>query len=112
MSNGAIALRKESHKEAPPPAPPGTFEAAGEDATAAKAGLMSRVVEALTVHTHIESDAMCPTVREPVPGPARDVLEPFHGTTSPTCSARSWTRWIPATNGSTPSRLFRPGVDG
>ncbi|MFE3110145.1 hemerythrin domain-containing protein [Kitasatospora indigofera] len=75
MSTDAIVLLKEDHKEVRQLFR--AFEAAGEDAPAVKADLVSRMVEALTVHTYIENEVMYPAVRELVPELESDILESY-----------------------------------
>ncbi|MEV4557915.1 hemerythrin domain-containing protein [Kitasatospora sp. NPDC049285] len=74
MSTDAIVLLKEDHKEIRQ-----LFRAfeSGDDDSAAKADLVSRIVEALTVHTYIENEVMYPRVRQLVPELETDVLESF-----------------------------------
>lgn len=75
MSTDAIVLLKEDHKEVRRLFR--EFEAADENATEVKADLVSRIVEALTVHTFIENEVMYPAVRERVPALEHDILESF-----------------------------------
>ena len=75
MSTDAIVLLKEDHKEVRRLFR--EFQAADEDATEVKADLVSRIVEALTVHTYIENEVMYPTVRERVPELEQGVLESY-----------------------------------
>ncbi|MFI6448355.1 hemerythrin domain-containing protein [Kitasatospora sp. NPDC050543] len=75
MSTDAIVLLKDDHKEVRRLFR--AFEAADEDATEVKADLVSKIVEALTVHTFIENEVMYPAVRERVPALERDILESF-----------------------------------
>lgn len=75
MSTDAIVLLKEDHKEVRRLFR--EFEAAAVDAREVKADLVSRIVEALTVHTYIENEVMYPVVRERVPDLEQDVLESY-----------------------------------
>ncbi|MBP0450643.1 hemerythrin domain-containing protein [Kitasatospora sp. RG8] len=75
MSTDAIVLLKEEHKEVRRLVR--ALEGADEGATEVKADLVSRIVEALTVHTFIENEVMYPAVRELVPALERDILESF-----------------------------------
>ncbi|MGW6914182.1 hemerythrin domain-containing protein [Kitasatospora sp. NPDC054939] len=75
MSTDAIVLLKEDHKEVRRLFR--AFEGADEGATEVKADLVSRIVEALTVHTFIENEVMYPAVRELVPALERDILESY-----------------------------------
>ena len=73
MSTDAIVLLKEDHKEVRRLFR--AFEGTDEDAREVKADLVSRIVEALTVHTYIENEVMYPTVRKLVPDLERDILD-------------------------------------
>ncbi len=75
MSTDAIVLLKDDHKEVRRLFR--AFEAAGDDAKAEKADLVSKIVEALTVHTYIENEVMYPTVRKLVPDLESDILESY-----------------------------------
>ncbi|MFD9129785.1 hemerythrin domain-containing protein [Kitasatospora sp. NPDC059571] len=75
MSTDAIVLLKEDHKEVRRLFR--EFEGAEWNATEVKADLVSRIVEALTVHTYIENEVMYPAVREHVPALEQDVLESY-----------------------------------
>ncbi|WP_033820427.1 hemerythrin domain-containing protein [Kitasatospora sp. MBT63] len=75
MSTDAIVLLKEDHKEVRRLFR--EFEGADADAAEVKADLVSRIVEALTVHTYIENEVMYPEVRERVPALERDILESY-----------------------------------
>nr|WP_286158163.1 hemerythrin domain-containing protein [Streptomyces sp. CB03911] len=48
-----------------------------EDTKAVKADLISKIVEALTVHAYVENEVMYPTVRELVPDLESDILESY-----------------------------------
>ncbi|MFE9425891.1 hemerythrin domain-containing protein [Kitasatospora sp. NPDC006697] len=75
MSTDAIVLLKEDHKEARRLFR--AFTSAGENAHAAKADLVSQILEALTVHTYIENEVMYPEVRRLVPALEQDILESY-----------------------------------
>lgn len=75
MSTDAIVLLKEDHKEVRRLFR--AFEAADDDAAEVRADLVSRIVEALTVHAYIENEVMYPAVRERVPYLERDILESY-----------------------------------
>jgi hemerythrin-like domain-containing protein len=75
MSTDAIVILKADHKEIRSLFR--QFEAAGENATVAKGKLVDKIIQALTVHTYIENEAMYPTVRELVPDLEDDVLESY-----------------------------------
>lgn len=75
MSTDAIVLLKADHKEIRRLFK--AFEQAGENATAAKGRLVRQMIEKLTVHTYIETEAMYPRVRELLPDLEDDVLESY-----------------------------------
>ena len=75
MSTDAIVILKEDHKQIRQLFR--TFEEAGEDADAAKAELVDKIVEALTVHTYLENEVMYPTVRTLVPDLEQDIRQSF-----------------------------------
>ncbi len=75
MSNDAIVLLKEDHKEIRRLFK--EFQQAGENATARKGHLVDKIIEALTVHTYIENEVMYPRVRELLPDLEDDVLESY-----------------------------------
>ncbi|AUG81661.1 hypothetical protein CFP65_7056 [Kitasatospora sp. MMS16-BH015] len=70
MSNDAIVLLREDHKEVRR-----LFrayrESAGDDA--AREGTVERIVEALTVHTYLEDELVYPKVREQLPALAGEM---------------------------------------
>jgi hemerythrin superfamily protein len=75
MSSDAIVVLKEDHarirklfKE---------FQQAGDGATKAKAAIVKRVIEELTVHTYLENEVMYPRVRALMPALEEDVLESY-----------------------------------
>lgn len=75
MSNDAIVILKEDHKEVRSLFR--KFEQAGDDAEATKAKLVDQILEALTVHTYIENEGMYPRVRELLPDLDDDILESY-----------------------------------
>jgi hemerythrin-like domain-containing protein len=75
MSTDAIVLLKQDHQEVRKLFR--EFEKAGENATARKGQIVSKVIELLTVHTYIENEVMYPRVRELLPDLEDDVLESY-----------------------------------
>ena len=75
MSNDAIVLLKEDHKEIRKVFR--EFQEAGENATRRKGELVDKIIELLTVHTYIENEVMYPRVRELLPDLEDDVLESY-----------------------------------
>ena len=75
MSNDAIVLLKDDHKEIRKVFR--DFESAGEDATERKGTLVEKMIELLTQHTYIENEVMYPRVRELLPDLEDDVLESY-----------------------------------
>ncbi len=75
MSTDAIVLLKNDHKEIRKVFR--DFEKAGENATKAKADLVAKMIELLTVHTYIENEVMYPEVRRLLPELEDDVLESY-----------------------------------
>jgi hemerythrin-like domain-containing protein len=75
MSNDAIVLLKEDHKEIRKLFT--DFENAGDNATKTKGKLVDQMIELLTVHTYIENEVMYPRVRELLPDVEDDVLESY-----------------------------------
>ena len=75
MSTDAIVLLKNDHKEIRKVFR--DFQKAGENATKAKADLVARMIELLTVHTYIENEIMYPEVRRLLPDLEDDVLESY-----------------------------------
>jgi hemerythrin superfamily protein len=53
------------------------FQQAGDNATATKAGIVTRILEELTVHTYLENEAMYPRVRKLMPDLEDDILESY-----------------------------------
>src|SRR6476661_8106563 len=75
MSTDAIVLLKADHKEIREQFR--RFTAAGENAAAAKAKIVDKIIELLTVHTFIENEVMYPEVRTLLPDLEDDVLESY-----------------------------------
>ena len=75
MSTDAIVLLKQDHKEMRTLFR--RFEATGEDASKRQAGIVDKIIEALTVHTYIENECMYPEVRALLPDLGEDVLESY-----------------------------------
>ena len=75
MSTDAIVLLREDHRQVRKLFT--QFEKAGEDANAAKADIVDKVIELLTVHTYLENEVMYPRVRELVPDLEDDILESY-----------------------------------
>ena len=76
MSNDAIVLLREDHKEIRRAFK--EFEKAADGGTAkAQQRIVDRIIELLTVHTYIENEVMYPRVRELLPDLEDDVLESY-----------------------------------
>jgi hemerythrin superfamily protein len=75
MSTDAIVVLKNDHKEIR--ALFRQFEQAGDGAKKAKGKLVEQILEALTVHTHIENECMYPEVRKLMPEVEDDILESY-----------------------------------
>ncbi|KQV77588.1 hemerythrin [Nocardioides sp. Root122] len=75
MSNDAIVLLKEDHKQVRKVFR--DFQSAGEDATERKGRLVEQMIGLLTQHTYIENEVMYPRVRELLPDLEDDVLESY-----------------------------------
>ena len=75
MPTDAIVLLKKDHQEMRKLFR--DFEKAGENATATKGRVATKILEALTVHTYIENEVMYPRVRELLPDLEDDVLESY-----------------------------------
>lgn len=75
MSNDAIVLLKQDHKEIKKVFR--DFQSAGPNATSQKAELVAKMIELLTVHTYIENEIMYPEVRRLLPGLEDEVLESY-----------------------------------
>ena len=74
MSQDAIVMLKEDHKEVK-----GLFREFQKPSTtpARKEALVKKIIELLTVHTHIENEVMYPRVRALLPDLEDDVLESY-----------------------------------
>ncbi len=75
MSNDAIVMLKEDHKEILKAFK--DFENAGEKAVKTKGRLVDKIIELLTVHTYIENEVMYPRVRELLPDLEDDIDESY-----------------------------------
>ncbi|HEY5979992.1 MAG TPA: hemerythrin domain-containing protein [Microlunatus sp.] len=75
MSNDAIVLLKDDHKEIRRLFR--EFSDTGVEAHAAQASLATKIIEALTVHTYIENEMMYPEVRRLLPDLDDEVLESY-----------------------------------
>jgi hemerythrin superfamily protein len=75
VSTDAIVLLKDDHKQIRKLFR--QFEEAGDNALKAKEELAERILEALTVHTYIENEAMYPETRALLPSLEDDVLESY-----------------------------------
>jgi hemerythrin superfamily protein len=75
MSTDAIVILKDDHKQIKKLFR--QFEAAGDNAEKTKGAIVEKILEALTVHTYIENEAMYPTVRSLLPDLEDDVLESY-----------------------------------
>ena len=75
MSNDAIVLLKDDHKELRKLFT--DFENAGENATKTKGKIVHRIIELLTVHTYIENEVMYPRVRALLPALEESILESY-----------------------------------
>jgi len=73
VSNDAIVLLKEDHKEVK--ALFRQFQRAGDEATQQKGEVVRKIIEELTVHTYIENEGMYPEVRKLLPDLEDDILE-------------------------------------
>jgi hemerythrin superfamily protein len=75
VSTDAIVILKADHKELRKLF--SQFQKAGDNAHKAKQDLADRILEALTVHTYIENEAMYPVTRELLPELEHDILESY-----------------------------------
>lgn len=75
MTTDAIVLLKADHTEVRKVFR--DFQAAGEHARKAKADLVAKMIELLTVHTYIENEVMYPEVRRLLPDLEDDILESY-----------------------------------
>jgi hemerythrin superfamily protein len=75
MSTDAVVLLKEDHKEVRRLFR--EFQKAGGDATERKGEIVDKILEALTVHTYLENEAMYPEVRKLLPELEDEILESY-----------------------------------
>jgi hemerythrin-like domain-containing protein len=75
MSTDAIVLLRKDHKEIRSLFR--RFEAAGDNAVKTKGQVAKQIIEALTVHTYIETECLYPEVRTLLPDLEDDVLESY-----------------------------------
>ena len=75
MSTDAIVILKDDHKQLRKLFR--DFQGAGENATATKGKLATRIIEELTVHTYLENEVMYPEVRRLIPDLEGEVLESY-----------------------------------
>jgi hemerythrin-like domain-containing protein len=75
MSTDAIVMLKADHKEIKRLFR--RFQDAGDRAEKTKGDLVKKIIEELTVHTHLENEVMYPEVRGLLPDLEDDVLESY-----------------------------------
>lgn len=75
MSTDAIVILKDDHRQIRKLFR--DFQSAGENATATKGKLATRIIEELTIHTFLENEVMYPEVRTLMPEIEDDVLESY-----------------------------------
>lgn len=75
MSTDAIVILKDDHRQIRKLFR--DFQSAGENATATKGKLATRIIEELTVHTFLENEMMYPEVRTLMPEIEDDILESY-----------------------------------
>ena len=75
MSTDAIVILKDDHKQIRKLFT--QFQRAGDNAYKTKESIAERILEALTVHTYIENEAMYPETRKLLPDLEDDVLESY-----------------------------------
>jgi hemerythrin superfamily protein len=75
MSNDAIVLLREDHKEIRQVFK--QFQKAEDESSATRQRLVDRMIELLTVHTYVENEVMYPRVRELLPDLEDDILESY-----------------------------------
>lgn len=75
MSTDAIVLLKQDHRNILRTFR--DFQTTSENAHKTRADLVKRIIEQLTVHTHIENEVMYPRVRELLPELEDDILESY-----------------------------------
>lgn len=75
MSTDAIVLLRQDHKEIRNLFR--RFEQTDQEATAQQGQIVDEILEALTVHTYVETECMYPRVQEFLPDLGEDVLESY-----------------------------------
>jgi len=75
VSSDAIVLLKNDHKQIKKLFK--QFQDAGANARKTKGSIVTRIIEALTVHTYLENECMYPEVRKLLPDLEADVLESY-----------------------------------
>jgi len=75
VSSDAIVLLKDDHKQIRKLFK--QFQDAGANATKTKGSIVTKIIEALTVHTFLENECMYPEVRKLLPDLEGDVLESY-----------------------------------
>jgi hemerythrin-like domain-containing protein len=75
MSEDAIVLLKDDHTQIK--ALFREFRGAGKNAARTRGGLMTRMIELLTVHTYLENEVMYPEIRRLMPEVEDEVLESY-----------------------------------
>jgi hemerythrin superfamily protein len=75
MSNDAIVLLREDHKEIRQVFK--QFQKAEDESSATRQRLVDRMIELLTAHTYVENEVMYPRVRELLPDLEHDILESY-----------------------------------
>ena len=75
MSNDAIVILKDDHQQIRKLFR--DFQSAGENATATKGKLATRIIEELNVHTYLENEVMYPEVRKLIPELEGEILESY-----------------------------------
>ncbi|MDT7569668.1 MAG: hypothetical protein QOE32_3020 [Pseudonocardiales bacterium] len=75
LSTDAIVILKDDHKHIRKLF--SDFQEAGPNAKKTKAKIVTKIIEALTIHTYIENECMYPDVRNLLPAVEDDVLESY-----------------------------------
>ena len=75
MSTDAIVILKDDHQQIRKLFR--DFQGAGENATATKGKLATRIIEELNVHTYLENEVMYPEVRRLIPELEGEILESY-----------------------------------
>jgi len=75
VSSDAIVLLKNDHKQIKKLFK--QFQDAGANARKTKGSIVTKIIEALTVHTYLENECMYPEVRKLLPDLEADVLESY-----------------------------------